>query len=202
MPLFRVVAKERESFMKVILASKSPRRKELLGRLFDEFEIITKDVDESVEAGVLPKEAVEILAVRKGGAVYSSLTEDALVISSDTLVEFNGKALGKPENEEEAIAMLGALSGNTHSVHTGVAVHYRGKVFSGVASSFVRFHKLDEGEILDYVKTGEPMDKAGAYGIQGEAGKFVSGYDGDFDTIVGLSLTLTKALVDKAEAEA
>lgn len=188
--------------MKIVLASKSPRRKELLGRLFDEFEIITKDVDESVEAGVLPKEAVEILAVRKGGAVYSTLTEDALVISSDTLVEFNGKALGKPENEKEAIAMLGALSGNTHSVHTGVAVHYRGKVFSGVASSFVRFRKLDDGEILDYVKTGEPMDKAGAYGIQGEAGKFVSGYDGDFDTIVGLSLALTKALVDKAEAEA
>ena len=184
--------------MKIILASKSPRRKELLGRLFDEFEIITKDVDESVEEGVLPKEAVEILSVRKGEAVYHTLTEDSLVISSDTLVEFNGKALGKPESEEEAISMLGALSGNTHSVHTGVAVHYRGKVFSGVASSLVRFRELSELEIRDYVKSGEPMDKAGAYGIQGAAGKFVSGYDGEFDTIVGLSLSLTKMLVDKA----
>jgi septum formation protein len=83
-------------------------------------------------------------------------------------------------------------------VHTGVAIHYRGKVFSGVATSSVYFKELTESEISEYVESGEPMDKAGAYGIQGEAGKFVSRYEGDFDTIVGLSLRLTKELIEKA----
>lgn len=188
--------------MKIVLASKSPRRKELLGKLFDDFEIMTADIDESVEPGICPLQAVELLAVKKGAAVYENIGEEALVISSDTLVEFEGKPLGKPTNEKEAISMLSSLSGNEHRVHTGVAVHYCGRVFSGVASSAVRFRELSDTEIYDYVKSGEPMDKAGAYGIQGAAGKFVSGYDGDFDTIVGLSLALTKKLVDKAVKEA
>ncbi len=188
--------------MKIVLVSKSPRRKDLLGKLFDEFEIMAADVDESVEKGIFPVQAVEMLAVRKGAAVYSELTDDVLVISSDTLVELDGEPLGKPENEDEATSMLRRLSDNEHRVHTGVAVHYGGRVFSGVATSAVRFRKLSDAEIFDYIKSGEPMDKAGAYGIQGAAGKFVSGYDGDFDTIVGLSVSLTKKLIDEALKEA
>ena len=94
--------------------------------------------------------------------------------------------------------MLRTLSGKTHSVHTGVAVQYRGNVVSGVATSRVTFRELSDEDIAWYISTGEPMDKAGAYGIQGLGGKFVLGYDGDFDTIVGLSRTLTRTLIEEA----
>lgn len=183
--------------MRVILASKSPRRKALLGEIFKEFEIKVSEVDEELEEGVSVISGVEILSVRKGAAVAAENT-DALVISSDTLVERDGIALGKPIDESEAFEMLKSLSGRSHNVHTGVAVHYNGRVFSGVASSAVYFRTLTDSEILEYVESGAPMDKAGAYGIQGEAGKFVSHYEGDFDTIVGLSLRLTKELIEKA----
>ncbi len=184
--------------MRVILASKSPRRKELLRTLFSEFEIVVSEVDESLDGGISPERGVELLAVRKGAAVAEQFPVDTLVISSDTLVELDGVPLGKPENEEEAISMLKSLSGRSHNVHTGVAVHLNGRAFSGLATSTVYFRDLCDEEILEYVASGEPMDKAGAYGIQGEAGKFVSGYEGDYDTIVGLSCKLTRELVEKA----
>ena len=183
--------------MRVILASKSPRRKELLGELFENFEIIVSEVDEELDKGCSVILGVEILSVRKGAAVARD-NPDALVISSDTLVELDGAALGKPSDKREAFEMLKSLSARVHNVHTGVAVHYRGKVFSGVATSAVYFRELSDAEILEYVESGAPMDKAGAYGIQGEAGKFVEHYDGDFDTIVGLSVRLTKELIEKA----
>ena len=184
--------------MRVILASKSPRRRELIKKLFSEFEVITKDTDETTPAGVHPKDAVEILAVRKGCAVASDGYDDALVISSDTLVELDGIPLGKPKNEEDALDMLMRLSGKRHNVHTGVAVYYRGRVFSGVDTSRVKFRAFSEKEALEYVKTGEPMDKAGAYAIQGIGACLVEKYDGEFDTIVGLSLKLTEKLVNLA----
>ena len=188
--------------MRVILASKSPRRRELLGALGEkmgfEFEIITSEVDESVEEGIGPEEAVRILAVRKGRAVAEALSPDTLVISSDTLVELEGEALGKPIDESDAIRMLSSLSGRGHFVRTGVAVHYKGSVKSGVASTEVLFRHLTNEEIEEYVRSGEPMDKAGAYGIQGGAGKFVREYRGDFDTVVGLSLALTEQLITEA----
>lgn len=185
--------------MKVILASKSPRRRELLGELgnkmgFD-FEIITRETDETLD-GEYPFCGVEELAIRKGAPVAREF-EDALVISSDTLVELDGRALGKPRDEDEAREMLRALSGRSHNVHTGVAVHLGGKMWSGVATTAVSFREIDDTEIFEYIKTGEPMDKAGAYGIQGGAGKFVLGYDGDFDTVVGLSLKLVEELLLK-----
>lgn len=188
--------------MRVILASKSPRRRELLGSLAEkmgfDFEIITSEVDESVEDGIVPEEAVRILAVRKGSAVAQTLSDDALVISSDTLVELEGQALGKPTDESDAIRMLSSLSGRGHFVRTGVAVHYKGRLKSGVASTEVVFRPLSDEEIKEYVGSGEPMDKAGAYGIQGGAGKFVKEYIGDFDTVVGLSLALTEELITEA----
>ena len=188
--------------MRIVLASKSPRRKELLSTVYNSFEIITEEVDETLPLGVHPREGVEILAVRKGEAVAKGLGADALVISSDTLVEMDGVALGKPTSPYDAVRMLTSLSGRGHNVHTGVAVHYRGRVFSGVDSTEVRFRSLSLTEIEEYVRTGEPMDKAGSYGIQGLGGRFVEEYRGDFDTVVGLSVSLTERLIDKAlEAE-
>ena len=184
--------------MKYILASKSPRRRELLGKIIEKFEIITKEVDESLPSDVHPREGVELLAVRKGAAVVRENT-DALVISSDTLVELGGVPLGKPTDRADAIRMLSSLSGKAHNVHTGVAVHYLGKVFSGVASTAVYFREMTLAEIEEYVDSGDPMDKAGAYGIQSGGGKFVEKYDGDFDTVVGLSVSLTEKLIREAQ---
>ena len=184
--------------MKIVLASKSPRRRELLSRLVEKFEIKVADADESLPEGMHPREGVELLAVRKGAAVLPTEDRDTMIISSDTLVELGGKPLGKPKDREDAMQMLKRLSGNTHNVHTGVAVHYRGRVFSGVHTSRVTFREMTEGEIDGYIATGEPMDKAGAYGIQGIGGKFVLGFDGEFESIMGLSLTLTERLMREA----
>jgi septum formation protein len=186
--------------IRVILASKSPRRRELLGRICTDFEIVTREVDESLPHGVIPKEGVELLAVRKG-EIIAHEEIDALVVSSDTLVEIDDVPLGKPCDREDAFRMLRSLSGRAHNVHTGVAVHYRGRCYSGVASSHVYFKELTDGEIWQYIDTGEPMDKAGSYGIQGEGGKFVEKYEGDFDTIMGLSLRLSTELISKALAD-
>lgn len=184
--------------MRIVLASKSPRRRELLGKIVENFEIITKETDENLPSDVHPREGVEILAVRKGAAVASDIEDGALIISSDTLVELGGVPRGKPKDEDDALGILMSLSGNTHNVHTGVAVHYNGRVFSGVDSSSVTFKKLSEADAREYIATGEPMDKAGAYAIQGIGAKFVEKYEGEFDTIVGLGLKLTKKLIDEA----
>ena len=187
--------------MRIILASKSPRRRELLGEVYNNFEIITAQTDETLPEGVHPRDGVAILAVRKGAAVREMVGDDALIISSDTLVELGGVPLGKPVDESDAERMLTSLSGKAHNVHTGVAVHYRGRVFSGTDSTAVIFKEITTEEIREYISGGEPMDKAGAYAIQGEGGKFIAGYDGDYDTVVGLSLKLTKELINKAASE-
>ncbi len=182
---------------RIILASGSPRRRELLGQLYDSFEIITSEVDETLLDDVSPVDGVEILAVRKGSAVAKTLPCECVVISSDTLVELGGVPLGKPTSESDAYRMLRSLSGNYHNVHTGIAVHYDNRVISGVASARVKFKDISDEDIYEYIAGGEPMDKAGAYAIQGEGGKFIEGYDGDFDTIMGLSVSLTKSLIDQ-----
>jgi septum formation protein len=183
--------------MRYILASKSPRRRELLTEIVPDFDIITAEVDESLPEDIHPREGVEILAIKKGEAVAKD-NPDALVISSDTLVELQGVALGKPTDEADAYRMLRSLSGKAHNVHTGVAVHCQGRVFSGVATTAVHFREMTDEEIYDYIATGDPMDKAGAYGIQNGGGLFVTKYDGDYDTVVGLSVRLTKSLIDEA----
>lgn len=183
--------------MRIILASKSPRRKELLGEITSNFQIKTAEVNEALPEGVHPRDGVEILAIRKG-EVVAKCEPDALVISSDTLVEIGGVALGKPCDEADAFNMLRTLSGKAHNVHTGVAVHYCGRVYSGVASTAVYFREMSDKEIKDYIATGDPMDKAGSYGIQSGGGKFVEKIEGDYDTVVGLSVALTKQLIDEA----
>ena len=184
--------------MRYILASKSPRRRELLSLIIPEFEIITREVDESLPSDIHPREGVELLAVRKGAAVVPLTDGDTVIISSDTLVEYQGIALGKPIDTEDAKRMLRTLSGVTHNVHTGVAVHYKGRCYSGVSSTAVEFLELSEDTIEAYVASGEPMDKAGAYGIQGLGGKLVKEYRGDYNTVVGLSLDLTERLIGEA----
>lgn len=190
--------------MKVILASKSPRRKEIFGAYAEEcgfsFDIITRETDEEL-FGEHPRTGVKTLAERKGAAVAVEYP-DALVVSSDTLVELGGKPLGKPVDEEDACAMLRELSGKTHNVHTGIALSLGGKVYSGVATTEVTFRALTEEQIRAYVATGEPMDKAGAYGIQGKGGSLVAGYNGEFDTVVGFNMTLLRALMREAVGDA
>ena len=181
--------------MRIILASKSPRRREILGEMFEKFDIITAETDETLPSLVHPREGVAILAERKGDAVASALSPECVVISSDTLVEIDGIALGKPTDEQDAFNMLRCMSGRVHRVHTGVAVHYKGRVVSDTATSSVEFKDLTDAVIREYISTGEPMDKAGSYGIQGKGGALVKGYDGDFDTIVGLSKALTLRLL-------
>jgi septum formation protein len=185
--------------MKIVLASASPRRRELLSAVCKNFEIKTAETDEHLPSQIHPREGVEMLAVRKGKAVAVTLPPDTLIISSDTLVELGGIPLGKPSDADDAVKMLLGLSGKTHNVHTGVAVHYKGRVFSGVDTSSVTFRCFDEDEAREYVSTGEPMDKAGAYAIQGIGAKFVEKYVGEFDTIVGLGLKLTKKLIGQAK---
>ena len=187
--------------MRIILASASPRRRELLSRVCREFDIIVSETDESFPSCTHPSEAVRILAERKGRAVLDTLGNEgdsAFIISSDTLVEIGGKPLGKPVDKADAHAMLRELSGKRHNVHTGIAVHVGGKVLSGVATTGVYFRDMTDEEIDKYIATGEPMDKAGSYGIQGIGGKFVDKTDGDFDTVVGFSLRLFLELSESA----
>ena len=183
--------------MKIVLASKSPRRRELLHAVYDDFDIITAECDETLPSEISVTEGVRLLAEKKGAAAEPLCDEDSLIISSDTLVELDGVPLGKPESDEDAVKMLKGLSGKRHFVHTGVAVRYRGNCCSGTDSTAVYFKNLTDEEIINYVKGGEPRDKAGAYAIQGEGGKFVEKISGDFDTVVGLSVKLTKKLIDE-----
>ena len=189
--------------MKVILASKSPRRREILGTVLKEFDIEVAECDETLPSSVHPREGVFELAERKGTAAYEKLIaegrdlSDTLVISSDTLVERDGEHLGKPTDEKDAYLMLKKLSGRAHNVHTGVALRVGERTVSATATTAVAFREMTDGEIWDYIATGEPMDKAGSYGIQGIGGKFVTGYEGDYDTVVGFSLNLFFELLSK-----
>jgi len=183
--------------LRIILASGSPRRRELLSKLYSDFEIIVSSVDESLPEGLSCAEGVKALAVRKGSDVAKS-NPDALVISSDTLVELDGIPLGKPRDKKEAFDMLSRLSGRTHNVHTGIAVSLSGRVFSATSSSGVTFRKISSDEINEYIETGEPLDKAGSYAIQGIGGKFVESYSGSYDGIVGLDTGLLSKLINEA----
>ena len=193
---------KKEINMQIILASASPRRREILSSVCRNFSIIVSETDESFDNYVHPSEAVKILAERKGRAVLDTIDngEPSFIISSDTLVELDGKPLGKPTDKADAHAMLRELSGKRHNVHTGIAVHLGGKVYSGVATTGVYFREMTDEEIDEYIATGEPMDKAGSYGIQGIGGKFVDKIDGDFDTVVGFSLRLFLTLTERAGA--
>ncbi len=187
------------SGIEIILASKSPRRRELLTEMGLPFTVSVFDVDESFPDIMHPRDAVRFLAEKKARAVADTLEHPAIVIASDTMVEVDGKPLGKPADEEDARRMLHLLSGRHHNVHTGVCVVYARQMLSGVDSTDVFFHSIDDKDIDKYISTGEPMDKAGAYGIQGKGGKFVSHVNGHMDTVIGLPCRLLDALLCQVE---
>lgn len=170
---------------RIILASKSPRRKELMGLLFPQFEVQALDVDETLPEGVSLGRAVELLALRKGQAVAGA-EPDALVIAADTLVTLGSVVLGKPTGREDAARMLRLLSGRVHQVYTGVALLEGERTNRFHCVTDVEFSPLTEEEIRWYLSTGEPFDKAGAYGIQGYGARFIRGVREDFFNVMGL----------------
>ena len=175
--------------MSIILASNSPRRRELLAQIgIRDFQILSPDVDETVEPGLSPARMVEALSLRKAQAAAGRAGADDLIIAADTVVALDGRVLGKPQDQGEAFAMLSALSGREHRVYTGVTVLGGGQAATEHEETAVAFRALSPEEIRDYIATGEPMDKAGAYGIQGVGALLVQGIRGDYCNVVGLPL--------------
>lgn len=173
------------------MASKSPRRKEILDLAGISYQVITADTDESGVSHLSPPELVKALAKRKLSDVRRLYPADPrLILAADTVVALDGVVFGKPRDEKDAARMLAALSDSVHTVYTGIAMEKDGVLISDVAATDVYMRKLVPYEIDAYIKTGEPMDKAGAYGIQERGGVFVRRIDGDFYNVVGLPLHL------------
>ncbi len=173
---------------KIILASASPRRRELLAQAGFEFEVVTSDVDEVVDPSLTPDKLVMSLARQKAQAVAQNRA-DCAVIGSDTVVVLDGKVLGKPRDEADAVRMLESLSGRKHEVYTGVCIAFAGETHCFFERTSVNFCELDGEQIKAYVATGEPMDKAGAYGIQGKGCVLVEGIEGDYFNVVGFPVS-------------
>ena len=176
--------------MKVILASASPRRRELLTQIGIDFEVQVSEVEERITTTV-PCEVVQELSRQKAEAVMAMRKEEgvrALVIGADTVVACGGEILGKPRDAEDAMRMLRMLSGRSHEVYTGVTFVYdEGReIYSFYECTKVHFAPMTEAEIEEYVTTGDPMDKAGAYGIQGFCARYITGIEGDYNNVVGL----------------
>ena len=173
--------------VRIILASQSPRRRELLALVGIPHEVRPADLDETVWPGEVPEAHAERLARSKAEAI-ATREPGAVVIGADTIVVLDGDILGKPNDEAEAAATLRRLSGRTHTVHTAVAVARDGQTVSGVESVEVTFRPLTDTQIETYIATGEPMDKAGAYGIQGYGAVIVERVHGDYFAVMGLAL--------------
>ncbi len=172
----------------LILASQSPRRRELLEQIgLRDFLIHPAKGEETAPAGLSPERLVERLSRQKAAEVAAACPGD-VVIAADTVVAAGGAVLGKPRTPEEAAEMLASLSGRTHTVYTGVTVRRDGEAVTEHEATSVRFRPLSRAEIAAYVATGEPMDKAGAYGIQGRGALLVEGIEGDYFNVVGLPL--------------
>lgn len=174
--------------MALILASQSPRRQELLRLLGLEFTIKTADVDETMDPARPPEAEVARVSGRKAAKIVETAAAEDIIIAADTIVVVDGEVLGKPHSEQEAAAMLRRLSGRGHKVMTGLSVWHKGEMQQRVVVTDVRFCPISEQEIAAYIATGEPMDKAGAYGIQGYGAIFVEQLDGDYFSVMGLPL--------------
>jgi len=180
----------------IVLASQSPRRAELISRLALEFEVRPADIDESYHAGETPPAHAERLA-REKAEVVAATHPHALVVGSDTIVVIDGDVLGKPRSREQAVEMLMRLSGRDHEVCTGVAVAMDGRVESGLERVRVRFRTLTPEACEQYVATGEPMDKAGSYGIQGFGSAIVESIEGDYFSVMGLPVVRMLGLFER-----
>lgn len=173
--------------MKLVLASKSPRRSEILKNAGIDFTVRVADADETIPEGTSPEDAVVFLAARKALAVERA--EDETVLGADTVVVLDGEILGKPKDREDAFNMIKKLSGRVHSVFTGVCAIGNGISMTFAEETKVEFYNLADDEINTYINTAEPYDKAGAYGIQGLASKFIRGIEGDYFNVVGLPMS-------------
>ena len=176
---------------RIILASASPRRKELLEQVGVEFEIIPA-VGEEIITDSRPQQAVLDLSAQKAAEVAAKVQEDAIILGADTVVAFGDKVLGKPKDEADAEQMLSLLSGKTHSVYTGVTIIVKqsgeSRSYSFYEETKVTMYTLSEQQIVSYIRTGEPMDKAGSYGIQGRGAVFIEKIQGDYNNVVGLPI--------------
>ena len=182
--------------MNIILASGSPRRRELLERMgIRQFSVITSDADESVDESIHPSLQVEILSRRKADAVAAEVAADDLVIAADTVVAMDGAVLGKPVDRADAFRMLSALSGARHHVYTGVTVRRGEQVLTAHEVTSVDFRTLQAEEVEEYIATGECLDKAGAYGIQGYGCLLVEGIVGDYYNVMGLPVGLLSRML-------
>lgn len=187
---------------KIILASASPRRRELLGNIGLEFDVLISDADESSVSPLgisVPMYVQELALLKASAAAKSAGNKDALIISADTVVALDGKILGKPKDEEDAFRMLSELSGKCHSVFSGICVMNTKNAFSVCAAeeTKVYFRKLSEDRIRRYIATKEPMDKAGAYGIQSLGALFVEKIEGDYFNVVGLPVIKLLEILEK-----
>ena len=172
----------------IVLGSKSPRRQELLQKLGAAFRVLTAEVDETTAPGLSAREAVTQISARKAAATAELADPEALIVCADTVVVLDGRVMGKPKTPAEARDMLTALSGRTHEVLTGLTVRRGEQAVTVVECTRVTFRALLPREIETYIASGEPMDKAGSYGIQGLAASFVSHLDGDYFNVMGLPL--------------
>ncbi len=177
------------------LASSSPRRRELLSLLDVQFSTITPAIDEIWQQGEAPEDYVIRLAREKSQEGVRQATNDYPVLGSDTIVVQAGRILEKPRDKAHAAQMLSSLSGATHQVMTAIAISDKTRTISQLVVTDVTFRKMTESEISAYIETGEPMDKAGAYGIQGKGGRFVQRIEGSYHAVVGLPLVETEALI-------
>ena len=171
----------------IILASASPRRKEILELADLEFDVMPSDAQE-ITTKTAPNEVVMELASIKAKDIYKKSEKQSMIVGADTVVAYQGQILGKPTDEADAKRMLTMLSGQTHEVYTGVCVIEDGKTKTFYEETKVTFYEISDEQIDYYIKTGEPMDKAGSYGIQGKAAVFIKGIEGDYYTVVGFPI--------------
>ena len=181
----------------IILASQSPRRKELMGLFRVPFTVRVAEVSEDMDRSADPAQQVALVSRRKAEAICR--TPEDVVIAADTIVVCQGEILGKPKEEADAFRMLRLLSGKSHQVMTGLTVLYGEKAFVGTEITDVYFRSLTDGQIRDYIRTGEPMDKAGAYGIQGGAALFVEKLVGDYYNVVGLPVCRLSQILEEIQ---
>ena len=184
--------------MPLVLASSSPRRAELLTSAGFDFVVIPADVDETPRAAERPSDYALRVAHSKADRVVTGLPPDCIVVAADTVVVSGGRMMGKPADEAEAASMLRTLSGTVHEVHTAVVVRTQARKVNRVATTRVRFQPLSEAEIAWYIATGEAFGKAGAYGIQGRAARFVDSIDGSWSNVVGLPIATVYRLLKEA----
>ena len=172
---------------RIVLASGSPRRQELLQRIgITGFDVRVPETEESYPVGLPPRETVEYISREKSDAAAALCTAEEIVITADTMVFLDDARLGKPADEADALRMLTALQGRRHTVCTGVTVRRGDEILTESESTDVYFRPASEAELLAYIRTGEPMDKAGAYGVQGKGALLVERLDGDFFNVMGL----------------